>query len=205
MAKLGRGFYHRETRLVASELLGKYLVRQIGSVSLVCCITETEAYIGPIDKACHAFDNRRTPRTEILFGLPGYAYIYMIYGMYHCLNFVTEAEGTPCAVLIRGGTPRGNVDLLARSRFGVSFADLSAYQKKHFLDGPGKLCQALQLTKEENGLDLTGDTLFVCDTLADLGLPEAPEDQLPRTIHTGTRIGIDYAEEAAAFPWRYFL
>ncbi len=149
MAKLGRGFYHRETRLVASELLGKYLVRQIGGVSLVCCITETEAYIGPIDKACHAFDNRRTPRTEILFGLPGYAYIYMIYGMYHCLNFVTEAEGTPCAVLIRGSTPRGNVDLLARSRFGVSFADLSAYQKKHFLDGPGNFARPFSSQKKK--------------------------------------------------------
>ncbi len=205
MAKLGRGFYNRETRLVASDLLGKYLVRRVGDISLVCCITETEAYIGPIDKACHAFGGRCTPRTQIMFGPPGYAYIYMIYGMYFCLNIVTEAEGTPCAVLLRGGAPRGNVDFLARNRFGVSFSDLSPYQRKNLLNGPGKLCNALQLTKAENGLDMTKDTLFVCDTLSDLNLPDAPEDQLPRTIHTGTRIGIDYAEEAATFPWRYFL
>jgi DNA-3-methyladenine glycosylase len=205
MAKLEQGFYHRETCLVAAELLGKYLVRQQNGVYLACRITETEAYVGPIDKACHAFGNRRTPRTEILFGPPGYAYIYMIYGMYHCLNFVTEPEETPCAVLIRGGAPRVNGDRLARNRFGVSSSDLSAYQKRNFLDGPGKLCQAFGLTKAENGLDLTGDTLFVCDALEDLGLPTPTEDRLPLTVRTGARIGIDYAEEAAAFPWRYFL
>ena len=205
MAKLGRDFYQRDTCTVAAELLGKDLVRRTEENLFVCRITETEAYIGPIDKACHAFGNRKTKRTEVMFGPPGYSYIYMIYGAYHCLNFVTEQEGRPCAVLIRGGIPRSNLDFLARNRFGLSYGQLSTYQKKHFLDGPGKLCLGLQLTRAENGLDLTGDTLFVCDTLYELGLPEVPDDHLPFQIQTGPRIGIDYAEEAVSFPWRYYL
>ena len=88
--KLTQAFYHRDTRLVAQALLGKYLVRFQNGLPLVVRIQETEAYIGRMDKACHAYNYRRTPRTETLFAPPGTAYIYLIYGMYHCLNFVTE-------------------------------------------------------------------------------------------------------------------
>ena len=91
--KLTQAFYHRDTRLVAQALLGKYLVRFQDGLPLVVRIQETEAYIGRMDKACHAYNYRRTPRTETLFAPPGTAYIYLIYGMYHCLNFVTEPEG----------------------------------------------------------------------------------------------------------------
>ena len=205
MAKLDRAFFDRDTRIVAPALLGLYLVRIQQGFPYVCRITETEAYIGRMDKASHAFGYRRTPRTEIMFGPPGFSYIYLIYGMYHCLNFVTEQEGEPCAVLIRGGAPRGNLDLLARSRFGCSMGELSPYQKKNFLNGPGKLCLALGLTTRENGLDLTGDTLFVCDSLRDIGLPPHPGDDTPLSIQTGKRIGVDYAEEAVHFPWRYYI
>ena len=110
--KLTQAFYHRDTRLVAQALLGKYLVRFQDGLPLVVRIQETEAYIGRMDKACHAYNYRRTPRTETLFAPPGTAYIYLIYGMYHCLNFVTEPEGEPCAVLIRGGQPRGSLSCL---------------------------------------------------------------------------------------------
>ena len=116
--KLTQDFYNRDTRLVARELLGKYLVRVQEGVPLAVRICETEAYIGRMDKACHAYNYRRTQRTETLFAPPGTAYIYLIYGMYHCLNFVTEPEGEPCAVLIRGGQARGNLSLLTRSRYG---------------------------------------------------------------------------------------
>ena len=102
MKKLEREFYNRDTVQVARDLLGKRLVRVWDGTALVCRITETEAYVGRCDKACHAYGYRRTPRTETLFAPPGTAYIYLIYGMYHCLNFVTEPEGEPCAVLIRG-------------------------------------------------------------------------------------------------------
>lgn len=121
----------------------------------MCRITETEAYIGPIDKACHAYGGRRTARTETLYARPGTAYIYFIYGMYHCLNFVTEPEGTPCAVLIRGAKAVENGDIIAENRFGRKLAELTAYQRRNFLNGPGKLCRGLALTREQNGLDLT--------------------------------------------------
>ena len=203
--KLTQTFYHRDTRLVAQALLGKYLVRFQDGFPLVVRIQETEAYIGRMDKACHAYNYRRTPRTETLFAPPGTAYIYLIYGMYHCLNFVTEPEGEPCAVLIRGGQPRGSLSFLARNRYGVGWEQLSAYQRKNFLNGPGKLCQALALTRAENGCSLLGDSLFVCDRLEDIGLTTPPEDLRPFSIVAGPRIGIDYAEEAVDFPWRYLI
>ena len=194
MKKLEREFYNRDTVQVARDLLGKRLVRVWDGTALVCRITETEAYVGRCDKACHAYGYRRTPRTETLFAPPGTAYIYLIYGMYHCLNFVTEPEGEPCAVLIRGLEAVEGEALIARNRFGVSPAEMTAYQKKQFLNGPGKVCRGLMLTRTQNGLDLTGDELYVLDA------GEAPD-----IIHTGKRIGIDYAEEAADFPWRFYL
>ncbi len=203
--RLGRDFYDRDTRTVARDLLGKYLVRVWNGVPLAVRLTETEAYIGRMDKACHAYNYRRTKRTETLFSPPGTSYIYLIYGMYHCLNFVTEAEDEPAAVLIRGGEARGGVELMARNRFGKGPGELSACQKKNFLNGPGKLCKALALTRQENGASLLGEDLFVCDDLADIGLETPKEDRDPLTVHTGKRIGIDYAEEAVDFLWRYYL
>ena len=195
MEKLGREFYDRDTVQVARDLLGKVLIRVWEGHPLAVRITETEAYVGPIDKACHAYNYKRTARTETLFAPPGTAYIYLIYGMYHCLNFVTEAEGTPCAVLIRGGTPLTweDEEAISINRFHCTASEMSSYQRKHFLDGPGKLCKGLSLDRSMNGADLTGHTLFVAD-----------DGFVPELIHTGKRIGIDYAEEAVDFPWRFF-
>ncbi len=205
MGKLEREFYNRDTLLVARELIGKYLVRRAEEGLLVCRITETEAYIGRMDKASHAYQYRRTGRTEIMFGPPGHAYIYFVHGMYHCLNFVTEPEGEPSAVLIRGGAPRGDEDLLSLRRYGIPAGRQTKRQREHLMDGPGKLCLALGLSRAENGLDLTGDTLFVCESLSDVGLPPCREDEKTMRVGTGKRIGIDYAEEAIEFPWRFFV
>lgn len=201
MARLPREFYDRDTVTVARELLGKYLVRVWNGELLAGRITETEAYIGRCDKACHAYNYRRTARTDTLFMAPGHAYIYLIYGMYHCLNFVTEPEGEPAAVLLRAVEPAAGLDTLLRLRYGDK--PLTPYRQKNLLNGPGKVCQGFGLTKAENRLDLTGDTLFLCDDPADLGLP-APAPIRER-IQTGPRIGIDYAEEARDFPWRFWL
>ena len=196
MKKLGRDFYLRDTLQVSRDLLGKLLVRVLpDGTQLVCRITETEAYIGRCDKACHAYGYKRTARTDTLFARPGTAYVYLIYGMYCCLNFVTEAEGEPAAVLIRGAVPVKNGDIIAENRFGCKMEDMTPYQRKNFLNGPGKLCKGLRLTREENGLDLLGEQLYVCD---------APIPS-PETVRTGKRIGIDYAEEAVDFPWRFWL
>ncbi|MBX4190313.1 DNA-3-methyladenine glycosylase, partial [Candidatus Parcubacteria bacterium] len=117
MKKLDRQFFEQKTLKVARELLGKYLVRRIGNKVIAAKITETEAYCGPNDKACHA-SKGRTSRTEVMFGKAGHAYVYLIYGMYHCLNIVTEKENYPAAVLIRG---IGSIN------------------------GPGKLCRELKI------------------------------------------------------------
>ena len=198
MKPLPRSFFNRDTVEVARALLGQHLVRRLDSgAELVCRITETEAYIGRCDKACHAYGYKRTPRTETLFASPGTAYLYLIYGMYHCLNVVTEAEGEPCAVLIRGAAMVSGEDTAAQNRFGCTLREMTSYQRKNFLNGPGKLCRGLALTRAQNGLDLTQQNsgLYICP-----GIPPAPGQ-----IHTGTRIGIDYAEEAVHFPWRFWI
>ena len=205
MAKLPRAFYDRDTLTVARELLGTYLVRMTPDGPLVWRITETEAYIGRCDKACHAYGYRRTPRTETLFAPPGTAYLYLIYGMYTCLNLVTEPEGEPCAVLLRAGEPCLGTERMAQNRFGCLPGNFTPYQRRHFLDGPGKLCKALSLTRAQNGTDLTGEELYVTDSLADVGAEPAPAGAVPPVVHTGKRIGIDYAEEAADFPWRFWI
>ena len=202
MARLSREFYNGDTVEIAQKLLGKVLVRRLPDGTLLAGrITETEAYIGRCDKACHAYNYRRTARTETLFAPPGHAYIYLIYGMHHCLNFVTEPEGEPAAVLLRAMEPVAGSDAMFRLRYGDK--PLTAYRLAHVLDGPGKVCQALALTRQENGLDLTGDTLFLCDSPEDIGLPCPPVP--PERVWTGPRVGIDYAEEARDFPWRFRL
>lgn len=192
--KLTRAFYDRDTLEVAQDLLGCHLIHRVAGEELVVRITETEAYIGAVDKACHAYGGRRTARTETLYARPGTAYVYLIYGMYHCLNFVTEGEGTAAAVLLRGVEAVEGADRMARNRFGRDLSQLTAYQRKNFLNGPGKVCKAMAITRAHNGLDLTGETLFLCGG----GLPAGE-------IHAGKRIGIDYAEEAVDFPWRFWI
>ncbi len=194
MEKLTRDFYDRDTITVAQELLGNYLVRVWNGEKLVCRITETEAYIGRSDKACHAYGYKRTARTETLFAKPGTAYIYLIYGMYNCLNFVTEPEGEPAAVLIRGLEAVAGYETLKYLRYPNHSGQLTAYQTKNFLNGPGKLCKALSLDRSCNGIDLVGDMLYVIRS-----------GEMPKNINSGPRIGIDYAEEAVHFPWRFWI
>ena len=194
MEKLTRAFYDRDTLEVARDLLGCHLIHRVAGEELVVRITETEAYIGAVDKACHAYGGRRTARTETLYARPGTAYVYLIYGMYHCLNFVTEGEGTAAAVLLRGVEAVEGADRMARNRFGRDLSQLTTYQRKNFLNGPGKVCKAMAITRAHNGLDLTGEPLFLCGG----GLPAGE-------IHAGKRIGIDYAEEAVDFPWRFWI
>ena len=139
MPRLSRPFFDRPTLAVAKDLLGKELV--FGQSRGI--ITETEAYVGQDDPACHAARGK-TRRTEVMFGIPGYSYVYLIYGMYHCLNIVTEQEGFPAAVLIRG-------------------VKLQTAPHTH-LDGPGKLCRDMGITIADNKLDMVvSDRLYVLD------------------------------------------
>ena len=199
MTKLTEEFFLQDTVTAARELLGCYLVRVDGGETMVCRITETEAYVGAIDRACHAFGGRRTRRTETLYAAPGTAYVYLIYGMYSCLNFVTGPEGEASAVLIRGCAPVYGSLAAARRRFGTEA--LSAYQRKNFMNGPGKLCKGLSIDRSLNALPLENDVLYLAHDLPEYGLERRPDEI---SFHTGKRIGIDYAREAVDFPWRFW-
>lgn len=201
--KLTREHYLGDTVTIARQLLGCYLARRREGETLLCRIVETEAYVGAVDKAAHAYGYHRTARNAAMFGPPGHVYIYLIYGMHCCLNFVTEPEGEPSAVLLRGLEPVYGTQTLARLRFGRSPEELTAYQRRNFLNGPGKCCRALALDRSLNGEDLTGERLFLCTAPEDAGLP--PVEPPRYCLHTGRRIGVDYAQEAADFPWRFWL
>jgi DNA-3-methyladenine glycosylase len=161
-AKLGRSFYRREAVEVARDLIGKILVHRVDGKEFRGRIVETEAYVGEHDLACHAAKGR-TKRTEVMFGPPGFAYVYFIYGMYTMLNIVTGTKGVAQAVLVRAAEPLEGWE-----------ADLS---------GPGKLAREFEIARADNGLDMTGDRLFVLD------------DGEKRQAAASKRIGVDYAKE----------
>ena len=187
MKTLDRKFYRRGTLQVARALLGKKLVRQIGHIRLSGMITETEAYCGSGDSACHAHRGK-TQRNAVMFGKPGHAYVYFTYGMHYMLNLVTEEENNPCAVLIRAILPLDGINQM-ESRRKKKGAELT--------NGPAKLCQAFSIDKSLNGWDLTcGKELWV----------ENYKKIPAKSIITTPRIGIDYAkDEHKNAPWRFLL
>ncbi|SKC83347.1 DNA-3-methyladenine glycosylase [Maledivibacter halophilus] len=192
--KLSKNFYEGDTTKIAKKLLGKFLVHRIDGVEIMGRIVEVEAYVGAVDKACHCYDNRRTERTKVMFGPPGYAYVYLIYGMYYCMNVVTEKKGEGAAILIRALEPINGINQMALNRYGKTLEEINKRQIKNLTNGPGKLCRALNITKDNYGDDLTGDKLFITDDgykCFDIGISK--------------RINIDYAEEAKDFPWRFFI
>lgn len=195
MSKLPKSFYTRNTLEVAEELIGKFLVRETANGRIVSRINEVEAYIGRMDKASHAYGYRRSKRNEILFHEGGVAYVYLIYGIYYCLNTVTETDGEPSGVLIRGAEILDGKDLASQNRYGKSYIELTKQQLKNFTNGPGKLGMALKIDKDLNGISLMCDNLYLCDEI-DGNCARAGE------IKKSKRIGIDYAEEAADFLWR---
>ncbi len=193
--KLSRKFYNRTSLEVAPDLLGKFLVHMVNGIELVGKIVETEAYMGPLDKAAHSYNNRRTKRTEVMFGPPGYAYVYLIYGMYSCMNIVANKEGKPQAVLIRALEPVSNIEKMALLRYQKGLQACSSKEVTNLTNGPGKLCKAFDITKLDNGTDLLEDNLFLLDS---------SEKQEFEVVST-TRVGIDYAEEAISYPWRFYI
>jgi DNA-3-methyladenine glycosylase len=189
-APLPREFYtRRDTLRIARELLGKRLVVPAPDGARVSgIIVETEAYQGPQDKASHAYGNRRTRRTETMFRLGGTAYVYFVYGMYYQFNVVTGAESIPHAVLIRALEPDEGREWMRRRR--------PVKADKNLTNGPGKLCQALGIDRSYNGADLTSNRVWI---------EEGRDNITSDRIASGARIGIDYAEEYAAKPWRFWL
>ncbi|MBY0596617.1 DNA-3-methyladenine glycosylase [Bacillus bingmayongensis] len=190
-------FYEGDTLEVARHLLGHKLVHIVNGIKRSGFIVEVEAYKGPDDKAAHSYDGRRTERTEIMFGAPGHAYVYLIYGMYHCFNVITAPVGIPQGVLIRALEPVDGIEVMKIARYDKT--DITKTQYKNLTNGPGKLCRALGITLEERGLSLQGDELYI-----EL-VPEEEHLSSEYDITAGPRINIDYAEEAVDYPWRFYF
>ncbi len=209
--RLPRSFFIRDGIALARDLLGKVLVHDTPAGAVRGIITETESYMGEEDKGSHAYGGRRTERTEPMYHVGGTSYVYLIYGMYSCMNIVAMTDGIPQAVLLRSVIPadeesrermiRLRLEQLNRRQ---AQKDLSAYTlgtcpaavKKHLADGPGKLCIAMGITRADNNVDMAeSDSFFVTE-----GISVAPDK-----ILAGRRIGIDYAEEAADYLWRFYV
>jgi len=180
--KLRRNFFNHPTLKVAREVLGKYLVVNMNGKKLSGKIVESEAYVGSNDPASHAYRGM-TQRNKIMFGKPGYAYVYFTYGMYHCLNFVTEKVGFPAAVLIRALEPEEGIEIMKKRRRKEKIEDLTS--------GPGKLCLAMGIDRSICGADLCGKLICV-------------EDRGEKTekIVSTNRIGVDQGKDKK---WRFYL
>lgn len=188
--KLPPEFYLQDTVQVARQLIGKLLVRRVEGQTLSAIICETEAYTGFSDKACHSYKGS-SPRTRVMFEVGGKAYVYLIYGMYSCLNVTTREEGVPEAVLIRAASPVEGIERMMQLR--QSKKPIKSLKENTLLSGPGRLCDALAITREQNGLSLCGDELFICEGV------ELPQQQIAAT----PRININYAQEAKDYLHRF--
>lgn len=185
--KLTRDFYERDALEAAKELLGKYIVRVTEEGTTVGKIVEVEAYMGPLDAAAHTFNGKRSERTEVAFGPGGHAYVYLIYGMYNCFNIVTNVVEKPEMVLIRAIEPVEGIEIMKKRRKTENLRNLCS--------GPGKLCQAMDITRKLHGMDLCGDNFYLLDN----------ERISEKNILSTPRINIDYAGEAKEYPWRFLI
>ena len=186
--RIERKFYMRDAVTVGKDILGKIIVKKTADGRMMSGrITEVEAYMGITDKASHSYGGRRTKRTEVMYKEGGYSYVFLIYGMYECFNVTVGREGDPQAVLIRGVEPLENKNLMWEKR--------KVKKEKDISNGPGKLTKALGITREDNGADLVAsENLWLED-----------DGYKVKDIVETTRIGIDYAEEDALKPWRFYI
>lgn len=192
---LDKSYFRSDALTLAKSLLGKILVREVDGKIIKSKIVETEAYVGKCDKACHAYNGKRTNRTKILYSEGGVAYVYLIYGMYNCLNVVTGIEEEAEAVLIRAVEPLNEFEYISNKRFDQNYNKLSNSKKISLTNGPGKLCRALCIDRNLNGCELykKGKLYIIEGSNEDFN------------IISTKRIGIDYAEEAKEFLWRFYI
>lgn len=209
--RLPREFFTRDGITVAKELLGKALVHETAEGTVRGIITEVESYMGESDKGSHTYGGKRTGRTEPMYHIGGTSYVYLIYGMYRCMNIAAMVEGTPQAVLLRSVVPADEDS--GRRMLALRLAELNRRQKKkgkplytpedcpvslktHLADGPGKMCIAMGISKADNDKDMVeSDTFYVTEGI------RVEQNE----ILSGKRIGIDYAEEAVDYLWRFYI
>ncbi|MGD6808066.1 MAG: DNA-3-methyladenine glycosylase [Candidatus Bathyarchaeia archaeon] len=186
---LQRPFYQQDILTVSKSLLGKILVHKTSDGVTAGRIVETEAYSGPEDKAAHSSGGRRTQRNEVMYGQKGHAYVYLIYGMYNCLNItVGVIAGKPEAILIRALEPVEGMEIMAKRRGTLS-------KQVNLTNGPGRLCIAMGISRVQNMLDLVASPLTVEDA------PLVSSEN----IVVSTRVGVDYAGEWKDMPWRFYI
>ena len=184
MQKLARDFYLQDALGLARALVGKVLVRQTAEGVVSGRIVEAEAYMGALDAAAHSYRGKPGGRVNVQYGPGGFAYVYLIYGMHCCLNVVANAKGIPECVLIRALEPLTGLELMRRRRGKEAAKDLCS--------GPGKLCASLGIDRSSYGEDLCGDALYIAEDSRD-----------SHEILQTPRINVNYAGEAAAYPWRF--
>ena len=187
--KLDYDFYQNDAVTAAKDLLGKIIVREINGQKIMTKIVDTEAYMGAEDKASHAYNNKKTKRTKTMFGKGGLAYIYLIYGMYHCFNVVTAVKDDPHAVLIRAVEPVDGLELIKKNR------NIKSSNIEDLTNGPGKLSQALKIDKSLDGCDLVkSNKLYLLD-----------QENNDFKVVAAPRVNIDYAEEYKDKLWRFYI
>ena len=189
LKKLQKKFYARYVLNVAADLLGKIFIRKIGNIILSGRIVETEAYDGDIDAAAHSY-NGKTERNAVMFDGTGLLYVYFTYGMHYCANVVTGGGNQGQAVLIRGIEPIDGINQLSINRFGN--AQPGHRQYLNLTNGPAKICKAFGITKDQNGIDLTGNSIYILDA----DMPSNSE------IIKTTRVGI---KKSVDLPWRFYI
>ncbi len=188
--KLPESYYQNEDVVALScDLLGKYLFTHIDDVITGGYIVETEAYNGIIDRASHAYGNRNTPRTKIMFGPGGFSYVYLCYGIHEMFNIVTNAEGTPHAILVRAVNPTDGINEMLHRRNMQTL-------KPNIASGPGSVAKALGISRAINAFSLQSDTIWIEDR--GLSFPDENVAAVPR-------VGVDYAGEDALLPYRFYV
>jgi DNA-3-methyladenine glycosylase len=188
--KLPAAYYHSSDVVALSkELIGKYLFTCIDGLKTGGYIVETEAYNGIIDKASHAYGNRKTPRTQTMFGLGGVAYVYLCYGIHEMFNIVTSVEGQPHAILIRAIQPTEGLEVMLQRRNMLA-------AKPNITSGPGSVAKALGISRKINAFSLTGDDIWLEDN--GLVIPDESIAAVPR-------VGVSYAAEDALLPYRFYV
>lgn len=243
---MNKEFFKRDALVVAKELLGKVLVREVAGERISGRIVETEAYIARLDKASHAYGERRTERVMPLYAEGGISYVYFIYGKYFCFNVITGLEGDAQGVLVRALEPMEGLEQMGKNRFLKSYSELTKRQKINLTSGPSKLCMALNIDRDMNKKNLMGDEIYIAEEEIKESVEEAEnikcnsglilrekikeqeikeqeieeqeieeqeieEQEIKKKcnevkeIVECKRIGIDYAEEAIHFPWRFYI
>lgn len=199
-----KNFFENNGLYIAKNILGKFLIRKYEDTQIVTKIVETEGYMGIKDKAAHVYNDKKTDRTKPLYLEGGHIYVYLIYGMYNCLNISANLKDIPECVLIRAVEPIEGFEKISFNRYKKPYKELNSYQKKNITNGPGKLCMALEIDRSFNSKFILDGELYISDFYIDENGEKVYSDDDFEVVES-KRINIDYAEEAKDYLWRFYI